>query len=84
MALPDTDFFKRICAENEEDVPLQLRNRSDSLENANNSLRGLIARDCRGRVVLQSSMPKYSATYPERSVIHVSRALVGYTDITSK
>jgi hypothetical protein len=21
MALPDTDFFKRICAENEKDVP---------------------------------------------------------------
>jgi hypothetical protein len=27
MALPDTDFFKRIWAENEKDVPLQPRNR---------------------------------------------------------
>jgi len=26
MALPDTDFFKRICAENEKDMPLQPRN----------------------------------------------------------
>jgi hypothetical protein len=41
MALPDTDFFKRIWAENEKDVPLQPpRNRSDSLENPNDSLRG--------------------------------------------
>jgi hypothetical protein len=54
---------------------------SHSLENPNNSLRGLIARNCRGRVVLQSSMPKYQATYGERSVIHVSRALLRYTDL---
>jgi hypothetical protein len=33
--------------------------------------------------VLQSSMPKYWATYRERSVIHVSRALVRYTDFTA-